>query len=199
MTTATVNFISDKLLNVLRKTKDQVTITRLNFCLEQMQTDFDQRKNYIPIINLWGRTKYDPDNETELGEVTIENDNRKGETAKPGTLYITVYLEHNNPEQCVFLRWTAPFSEFNSIKKPLQQDLVLTVMQNLAQETDPILKRIRGAINGKTEIHIQQMQTKKINQKMKELYQQLKTQGLNSAEINTKMLKLLIQELSKWQ
>lgn len=43
------------------------------------------------------------------------------------------------------------------------------------------------------------IQTEKINQKMQELYQQLKTQGLKSAEINTKMIKLLIQELSKWQ
>lgn len=197
--TVTINFISDKLLNVLRKTKDQVNITQLDFCLKQMKIDFDQQKNYIPIINLWGRTKYDPDNKIKLGEVAIENNNHTGETAKPGTLYITVYLEHNNPEQCVFLRWTAPFSEFNSIKKPLQQDLVLTVMQNLAQQSDPMLKRIRGAINGKTEVQIQQIQTEKINQKMQELYQQLKTQGLKSTEINTKMIKLLIQELSKWQ
>lgn len=161
--TATINFISDKLLNVLRKTKDQVIITRINFCLKQMTTDFNQQKTYVPIIDLWGKTKDNPDNETKLGEVAIENNNRKEETNKPGTLYITVYLERNNPEQCVFLRWTAPFSEFNSIKKPLKQDLILTVMQNLAQESDPILKRIRGTINGKTEAQIQQMQTDKIN------------------------------------
>lgn len=163
--TATINFISDKLLNVLRKTKDQVNITRLNFCLKQMKIDFDQQKNYVPIIDLWGKTKYDPDNKIKLGEMAIEKNNRTGETAKPGTLYITVYLEHNNPEQCVFLRWTAPFSEFNSIKKPLQQDLVSTVMQNLAQESDLALKRISGTINGKTVIQSQQMQTDKINQK----------------------------------
>lgn len=197
--TATINFISDKLLNVLRKTKDQVNITRLDFCLKQMKIDFDQQKNYVPIIDLWGKTKYDHDNKIKLGEVAIENNNRKGETAKPGTLYITVYLEHNSPEQCVFLRWTAPFSEFNSIKKPLEQNLVATVMQNLAQESDLALKRISGTINGKTTVQSQQMQTEKINKKMQELYQQLKTQGLKSAEINTKMLKLLIQELSKWQ
>lgn len=199
MTTVTVNFISDKLLDVLRKTKDQVTITRLNFCLKQMKVDFERRENYIPIINFWGRTKYDPDNEVELGEVAIKNNNRIGENNKPGTLYITVYLERNDPEQCVFLRWTAPFSEFDGIKKSLEQDLVLTVMQNLAKESDPMLKRIRGTIDGKTEVQIQQMQTEKINQKMQDLYQQLKKQGLKSEEINTKMIKLLIKELSKWQ
>lgn len=199
MTTVTVNFISDKLLDVLRKTKDQVTITRLNFCLKQMKVDFERRENYIPIINFWGRTKYDPDNEVELGEVAIKNNNRIGENNKPGTLYITVYLERNDPEQCVFLRWTAPFSEFDGIKKSLEQDLVLTVMQNLAKESDPMLKRIRGTIDGKTEVQIQQMQTEKINKKMQDLYQQLKMRGLKSEEINTKMIKLLIKELSKWQ
>lgn len=199
MTTVTVNFISDKLLDVLRKTKDQVTITRLNFCLKQMKVDFERRENYIPIINFWGRTKYDPDNEVELGDVSIQNNSRIGATAKPGTLGISIYFEYNNPDQTLFLDWTAPFSEFDGIKKSLEQDLVLTVMQNLAKESDPMLKRIRGTIDGKTEVQIQQMQTEKINKKMQDLYQQLKKQGLKSEEINTKMIKLLIKELSKWQ